>query len=62
MSSTDNEATGAPKLQVFDKLAHDTGCGLLIFDLDGDLAAHKLILPKRGQSQTAHRAQNRIDH
>ena len=52
MSSTDNEATGAPKLQVFDKLAHDTGCGLLIFDLDGDLAAHKLILPKRGQSQT----------
>ena len=49
-------------MQVFDKLAHDTGCGLLIFDLDGDLAAHKLILPKRGQSQTAHRAQNRIDH
>jgi len=47
MSSTDNEATGAPKLQVFDKLAHDTGCGLLIFDLDGDLAAHKLILAKR---------------
>ena len=40
-------------LQMFDKLAHDTDCRRLIFDLDGNLAAHKLILPKRGQSQTA---------
>jgi len=37
-------------LQAFDKFAHDADCRRLIFDLDGDLAAHMSILPKRGQS------------
>jgi hypothetical protein len=52
-------------LQVFDKPPHDTDCGRLIFDLDGNLAAHKLILPRRGQSQPAQsnaRVKNKIDH
>jgi hypothetical protein len=40
-------------LQAFDKLAHDTDCRRLIFDLDGDLAAHMLILPKRGRDGLA---------
>jgi hypothetical protein len=34
--------------QVFDKLADDADCGRLIFDLDGDLAAHMSISPKKG--------------
>jgi hypothetical protein len=35
-------------------IAHYTDRGRLIFDLEGDLAAHTLILSNRGQSQTAH--------
>jgi hypothetical protein len=33
-------------LQVFDKLAHDIDCRRFVFDLDGYLAAHKLISQK----------------
>jgi hypothetical protein len=32
--------------EVFDKLAHDMDCRRFVFDLDGDLAAYKLILTK----------------
>jgi hypothetical protein len=35
---------------VFDKLAHDTDCSRLIFDLDGDLTAHDVASPKWGQA------------
>jgi hypothetical protein len=35
-------------LQVFDKLAHDSERRRLIFDLDRDLAAHKVDSAKMG--------------
>ena len=38
-------------VQVFDKLAHDSDRRRLIFNLDGDLAAHKVDSPKTGPSE-----------
>ena len=50
-------------LQVFDQLAHDTDCRRLIFDLDGNLAAHKVDSAKTGPIlDGASNAVGKIDH